>query len=91
MSPTLTVEVTNISNHGIWILIHDQEVFLPFKDFPWFEDASIKKILHVEMPSEDHLYWPELDVDLDIDSILNPQGYPLVSQAPIAGRSPLLR
>jgi hypothetical protein len=41
------------------MLINDQEMFLAFEHFPWFQDASIKKILHVEMPSENHLYWPE--------------------------------
>ena len=73
-------EVTNISCNGIWMLIHAKEMFLPFEQFPWFQEASIKKILHVEMPSENHLYWPELDVDLDLDCILYPEGYPLVSQ-----------
>jgi len=31
-------------------------MFLPFEHFPWFQEASIKKILHVEMPSNNHLY-----------------------------------
>ncbi|MBK5273838.1 MAG: DUF2442 domain-containing protein [Desulfuromonadales bacterium] len=73
-------EVTNISSHGIWMLIDTQELFLAFEYFPWFQEASIKKILHVEMPSVNHLYWPELDIDLDINSILYPENYPLVSQ-----------
>lgn len=81
-SDILPVEVTNISCHGIWIIINDQEVFLSYKHFPWFQETSIKKILNVEMPSEHHLYWPELDVDLDIDSILYPENYPLVSKYP---------
>ena len=62
------------------MLIDTREIFLPFEYFPWFQDASIKKILHVEMPSENHLYWPELDIDLDVNSILYPENYPLVSQ-----------
>ena len=73
-------EVTNISCNGIWMLIDTQEMFLPFKHFPWFQEASIKKILHVEMPSENHLYWPELHIDLDVNSILYPENYPLVSK-----------
>ncbi len=73
-------EVTNISCNGIWMLIDDQEMFLAFEHFPWFQEASIKKILHVEMPSENHLYWPELDIDLDVNSILYPENYPLVSR-----------
>jgi len=45
-------EVTNISCNGIWMLVDDQEMFLPFEHFPWFQEASVKKILHVEMPSK---------------------------------------
>jgi hypothetical protein len=76
---TSQVEVTNISTHGIWVLVNSNEMFLPFKDFPWFQEAPIKKILHVEMPSENHLYWPDLDIDLDIQSILSPVDFPLIS------------
>lgn len=74
------VEVTNISGFGIWLLVHGQEHFLPFEQFPWFQDASVKKILHVEMPSDQHLYWPDLDVDLELECILHPESYPLMSK-----------
>ena len=71
-------EVTNISSHGVWIIVDDRELFMPFDRFPWFKNAPIGKILHVEMHSDTHVHWPELDVDLDIDRILNPENYPLV-------------
>lgn len=77
---TSTLEVTNISKHGFWIMIREQEMFLPFDRFPWFRDAPVGKIVNVERPSEQHLYWPELDIDLEIDMILNPERYPLVSR-----------
>lgn len=35
---TSYVEVTNISNHGIWLYIKGTEYFLPFEDFPWFKE-----------------------------------------------------
>ena len=73
-------EVTNISCNGFWMLINEEEMFLSFEYFPWFKEASIKKILHIEMPSENHLYWPELDIDLDVNSVLYPENFPLVSQ-----------
>jgi hypothetical protein len=57
-------EVTKISRHGFWIPLDDEELFLPFSEFAWFRDAAVGKILHVELPSPNHLYWPELDVDL---------------------------
>jgi hypothetical protein len=56
------VEVTNVSSHGFWLLLEAEELFLPFAEFPWFRDVAIGKILHVELPSPGHLYWPELDV-----------------------------
>ncbi len=77
---TSAAEVTNISQHGFWLLIGDQEAFLPFENFPWFREAPVGSILHVELQSPDHLYWPELDVDLETECILNPDAYPLVSQ-----------
>ncbi|MFZ5511221.1 MAG: DUF2442 domain-containing protein [Pseudomonadota bacterium] len=79
-SNTSAVEVTNVSPHGFWLLLHDQEVFLPFEQFPWFRDAPIGKLCHVELQSERHLYWPELDIDLAVESIFHPERYPLVSR-----------
>jgi len=84
-SGTSSVEVTNVSQHGLWLLIHEQEVFLPFEQFPWFQDAPIGKVVHVELPTEQHLYWPELDVDLEVESVLHPERYPLVSRVHEAG------
>lgn len=84
-SGTSAVEVTNVSVHGLWLLLNEQEVFLPFDKFPWFQDAPIGKVVHVELPSAQHLYWPELDVDLEVESILHPEQYPLVSRVHEAG------
>lgn len=41
---------------------------------------SIRQLTTVERPSADHLYWPELDVDLAVDSLDHPERYPLVSR-----------
>lgn len=84
-SDTSGAEVTNISQHGLWLLLGDRELFLPFATFPWFKDASVSAILNVEWPQPHHLYWPDLDVDLAVESIEHPERYPLVSGA--AGRS----
>jgi hypothetical protein len=90
--PTSPVEVTNVSPHGFWLFVGERELFLPFRDFPWFKEASIAAITHVELPSPHHLYWPDLDVDLAVDSIEAPDRYPLMSrgttitQGPPAGR-----
>jgi len=78
---TSDVEVTNVSAHGLWLFIDAREVFLSFKDFPWFRDASVGKISNVQRPHPHHLYWPDLDIDLAVDSIEHPERYPLVSKA----------
>jgi len=77
---TSPVEVTNISKHGFWLLLEDEELFLPFSEFPWFQDVPVSKILHVELPFSNHLYWPDLDVDLAVESIRDPEKFPLVSR-----------
>lgn len=74
---TSHVEVTNISRHGFWILVDDREVFLPFEEFPWFSAAPVAAILKVERPHPHHLYWPDLDIDLTVESIEFPERYPL--------------
>jgi len=70
-------EVTHVSGNGLWLLAGGREYFLSFEDFPWFKDASIGKISNVEQASEGHFYWPELDIDLGIDSIEHPERFPL--------------
>ncbi len=77
---TSGVEVGNISKHGFWLLVGDKERFLPFEDFPWFRDATVGQLLNVTLPQPHHLYWPDLDVDLAVDSIDHPERYPLVSR-----------
>jgi Protein of unknown function (DUF2442) len=73
-------EVTNISKHGFWLLIDGRELFLPFEEFPWFKQARVAAILRVEQPSSGHLHWPDLDVDLAVESIEHPERYPLSSK-----------
>jgi hypothetical protein len=77
---TSDLEVTNISKHGLWVLRREEELFLPYTDFPWFKHARVSAILNVELTGGDHLYWPDLDVDLTLESIRNPEKYPLVSR-----------
>jgi hypothetical protein len=77
---TSQVEVTNISQHGFWLLLDGRELFLPFEDFPWFKQATVAAILRLERPVPGHLHWPDLDVDLAVDSIEHPERYPLESK-----------
>lgn len=76
---TSEVEVTQISKHGIWLLLEDKEHFLSFNNFPWFKDAAVSAIHNVEVLNEHHLYWPDLDVDLAVESIAHPEKFPLIT------------
>ena len=78
-------EVTNISRHGFWVFLGDRELFLPFEEFPWFKGAPVGAILNVERPQAHHLYWPDVDVDLTVESIEYPDRFPLKAQV---GESP---
>jgi len=53
---TSPAEVTNVSPHGFWIFVGERELFVPFNQFPWFQDASVREIANVQLPSPHHLY-----------------------------------
>lgn len=72
-----TIEVTNISAHGVWLLAHGKELFMSYDDFPWFKDQSVKSIINVEEPSPSHFYWPDIDIDVTEEIIENPENFPL--------------
>ncbi len=77
---TSEVEVTQISQNGIWLLLHQKEYFLSFENFPWFKQASVDAIHKVELLNDHHLYWPALDVDLAVESVQYPTQFPLVAK-----------
>ncbi len=78
-----TAEVTNKSSQGLWVLLPEGEVFLPYREFPWFREASIGEALHVKLLHGGHLYWPDLDVDLAVESLRHPDRFPLVSKVKV--------
>jgi hypothetical protein len=80
-SGTLEAEVTNVSAHGFWLLIGREELAVPYAHFPWFKKATIEQLVAVERPTEDHLFWPLLDIDLSVQSLRNPDAFPLLWRA----------
>jgi hypothetical protein len=74
------VEVTNISAHGLWLLVRDRELFLSYEDFPWFKDQPVKSIVKLEEQSPGHFYWPDIDVDLTEEMIEHPDRFPLTAK-----------
>ena len=75
------VEVIQVTRHGLWLAVGDDEYFLDFGNFPWFKKAAIDAICAVEEPGPGHFHWPLLDIDLDIETILHPERFPLLDQA----------
>ena len=71
------IEVTHIDSHGFGLYVKDSEYFLSYDEYPWFKQAKVKEILSVRLLHDCHLCWPDLDIDLELDSLDNPQSYPL--------------
>jgi hypothetical protein len=70
-------EVVQVTPFGIWLAYGDEELYLDHEEFPWFREAPVKQVFNVREVSQDHFYWPELDVDLDLDRIRHRERYPL--------------
>lgn len=75
---TSSAEVENISRQGIWLFVKGREYFLPYDEYPWFEDAKLSEIHNVKLLHGAHLHWPDLDVDLELDSLSKKEQYPLL-------------
>ena len=78
---TSVAEVTHVSKNGFWVLLDAEELLVPFEHFPWFKKATIEQLSDVEWPTLNHLYWPQLDADLSVESIRDPLAFPLISKA----------
>lgn len=74
------IEVSLVSKQGFWLLLENEELFVPFDLFPWFKKATVEQITSVERPTANHLYWPMLDIDLAVDSIRDPEAFPLLAR-----------
>lgn len=73
----ISVSVENITPSGIWLFVKEKEYFLSYQEFPYFKDQTLKAIQNVQLLHGFHLHWPDLDVDLEIDNLENPEKYPL--------------
>jgi hypothetical protein len=73
-------EVTSISALGFWLLVEDREYFVPFADYPAFREATVAQIYAVQRLSPTQFYWPELDIDIELDALEHPERFPLMFQ-----------
>ena len=75
------IEVSLVTGKGFWLLVGGEELFASYSDFPWFRQATVEQVTTIELLSEEHLYWPLLDVDLAVASIRDPAAFPLVAKS----------
>ena len=75
---SISAEISHISTHGIWVLVDDREYLLSFSEYPWFSEAKLSEIQDVQVLHGKHLRWPKIDVDIELDSLVAPERYPLV-------------
>ena len=76
---SISVSVENITPFGIWLFVKGREYFLNYEDYPYFKEQTLSAIQDVQLLHGYHLYWPALDVDLEIDNLEHPEKYPLRS------------
>ena len=74
-----TAEVENITAEGLLLVVNGRDYHLPHEQFPWFQHAPVEHVFNVELLNGHHLHWPELDVDLELDGLNEPEKYPLIS------------
>ena len=74
---TSVCEVTNISRQGFWLLMDDQEYFVPFADYPVFRDATVAQIHTLRRAGPGQIHWPALDADIELEALERPESYPL--------------
>ena len=77
----MAAEVTIVSGHCVWVLIDDEELALPYSEFPCFKAATIQQVPNVLRPTSEHLHWLDLDVELSVESIRHPERYPLMAKS----------
>lgn len=76
---TLRAEIANISSRALWVLVDDKEYCLPYDQFPWFRNATIAQITNIQLLHNNHLYWPDMDIDLSLSILDNPSQFPLIA------------
>ncbi len=74
----ISASVLMINNQGVMISVEGNDYFLSYNRVPWLKDATVRNILNIKMSGKNAVEWPDLDIDLEIDSLKHPERYPLV-------------
>jgi hypothetical protein len=74
---TSPAEITGLTAIGLWLLAGDREYFVPFADYPTFRQATVEQIVNLHQPAPDQLCWPDLDIDIELPALDEPERFPL--------------
>ncbi len=69
--------ITSIEHDGFWLLTARGEYFVSFEEYPDFRNATLSQIFNFNEFDGD-FHWPDLDVDIELDALKNPEHYPLL-------------
>ena len=50
---------------------------MPFADYPAFRQATVEQIVNLQQPAPDQLTWPDLDIDIELAALDEPDRFPL--------------
>jgi hypothetical protein len=75
---TSVCSVTGINDLGFWVLVKDNEYFIPFSDYPGFRNASVNNILKITLHPPSQLHWEEIDIDIELNALTHPESFPLI-------------
>lgn len=73
-----SASVLMINSQGMMLSVDGNDYFVSYNRVPWLKDATITKALNVRKCGDIAIEWPDLDVDLEIESLQHPERYPLV-------------
>ncbi|MDR3267313.1 MAG: DUF2442 domain-containing protein [Tannerella sp.] len=73
-----SVNVLSIMPEGIFLSVFDKDYFVSFNRLPWFRNAKVSDIMNVSLCGRDGIRWDALDIDLEIESLIHPEKYPLL-------------
>ena len=77
-SDAMSVNVLMINSQGLLLNVCGNDYFVSYNRLPWMKEASIRSVLNVQMCGSNAIEWPDLDVDLEIESLKHPEKYHLL-------------
>lgn len=73
-----SVSVLMINDKGLMLSVLGNDYFVSYNRLPWMRNARISEVLNVQLSGKSAIEWPELDIDLEIESLQHPERFPLI-------------